>query len=270
MSQDLASGAARDGDRVVIVTGGSRGIGAAIAQRLADEGMAVHLTYREADTCARQVADRIGARGGRAFVHKLDIGDEVRVNEMVGEVVDRHGAVHTLVNNAGIVDDQLIALTSDASWERVLRVNLTGTFLTTRAVLPHMLDQGHGRIVNISSTSARLPAAGQAAYAASKGGVEAFTRALAAEVGRKGIRANTVAPGAISTDMTSALVQDPGLAATGLHWGAPEDVAGLVAFLVGEEGGHVNGQLISVDGGRSTARSASLRPPRPVAAGGGS
>ena len=137
----------------------------------------------------------IESAGGTVHAHKADVADEGDVRRLVDNVADQEGAIHVLVNNAAVIDDRLLALTRLAQWEGVLRVNLTGPFLMCRAILPLMLEQSWGRIINISSNSVRIPGAGQTAYAASKGGLEALTRGLAMEVGRKGIRVNTVAPG---------------------------------------------------------------------------
>jgi NAD(P)-dependent dehydrogenase (short-subunit alcohol dehydrogenase family) len=159
------------------------------------------------------------------------------------------------VNNAAIIDDRLLALTSLKRWEQVLRINLTGPFLMCRAVLPTMLEQSWGRIINISSNSVRIPGAGQSAYAASKGGVEALTRALAMEVGRKGIRVNTVAPGRVKTDMTENVAAQLGAGDSGPRWGVPEDLSGIVGFLASDAADYIQGQTITVDGGRLVMRS---------------
>jgi NAD(P)-dependent dehydrogenase (short-subunit alcohol dehydrogenase family) len=240
--------------RVAIVTGGSRGIGVAICGRLAADGMSIHLVYRSADDAARQAAAQIQSAGGRVFMHKADISSEVEVQSLIEDVVNQDATVHVLVNNAGIIDDRLLELTSLAQWENVLRVNLTGPFLMCRAVIPLMIDQGWGRIINISSNSARLPGAGQSAYAASKGGLEAFTRCLAVEAGRKGVRVNAVSPGAIKTDMTAALFDRLGSDGASLRWGLPEDISGIVGFLASDEADYIQGQTITADGGRLLMR----------------
>jgi NAD(P)-dependent dehydrogenase (short-subunit alcohol dehydrogenase family) len=241
--------------RVAIVTGGSRGIGAATCRRLAADGLRVHLVYRDAESAAKQVVEEILAAGGHAVAHRADVADEPAVEELVQTVADAEGAIHVLVNNAGVIDDHLLMLTSTKRWEQVLRVNLTGPFMLSRAVLPVMLDQGWGRIVNVSSNSVRIPGAGQTAYAASKGGVEALTRGLAMEVGRKGIRVNCVAPGRVRTDMTGPVADKlGGDDAAGLRWGLPEDVSGLIAFLASDEADYIQGQTITADGGRLVMR----------------
>lgn len=240
--------------RVAVVTGGSRGIGAAICRRLARDGLTVHLVYRDADDAAERVSKEITASGGRAFSHKADVSDETQVRNLVNSVVNQEDAVHILVNNAGVIDDRLLALTKLPQWERVLRTNLNGPFLMCRAVLPLMLEQSWGRIINISSNSVRQPGPGQTAYAASKGGLEALTRGLASEVGHKGIRVNTVAPGAVRTDMTAPLAARMGLSSAGMGWGLPEDISGLVGFLASDDADYIQGQTLTADGGRLVMR----------------
>jgi 3-oxoacyl-[acyl-carrier protein] reductase len=220
--------------------------------------MRVHLVYKTAGDAARQVAEQIEAAGGRVVVHQADVSEEGEVRTLVRRVIDIDGTVHALVNNAGVIDDQLVELTALGQWERVLRVNLTGCFLMSRAVIPTMIDQSWGRIINISSNSVRIPSAGQGAYAASKGGMEAFTRCLAVEVGRKGIRVNAVAPGAIATDMTASLSARLAGEDANPRWGAPEDVSGIVGFLMSDAADYIQGQTITVDGGRLVMR------PRPA------
>lgn len=240
--------------RVAIVTGGSRGIGAAICSRLAASGMSIHLVYRSADDAAGRAAARIQSAGGCVFIHKADISSEAQVQNLIDDVVRQDATVHVLVNNAAIIDDQLLEMTSLKQWENVLRINLTGAFLMCRAVIPLMIDQGWGRIINISSNSARLPSAGQSAYAASKGGLEALTRSLAVETGRKGVRVNAVSPGAIKTDMTAALFDQSGSDEGSQRWGLPDDISGIVGFLASDEADYIQGQIITADGGRLLMR----------------
>lgn len=241
-------------DRVAVVTGGSRGIGAAICRRLASDGLSVHVIFRDADDAAKQVVNDIESAGGRAVTHRADVSDENRVGVLVDDIVTQSGGIHVLVNNAGIIDDHLLALTTLTQWQHVLKVNLDGPFLMCRAVVPVMLDQSWGRIINISSNSVRIPGAGQTAYAASKGGLEALTRGLAMEVGHKGIRVNTVAPGRVQTDMTKAVAAQLGGDGPSPRWGVPDDIAGIVSFLAGDEADYIQGQTITVDGGRLVMR----------------
>jgi len=243
-----------DGHRVALVTGGSRGIGAAICRRLASDGFSVHLVYREAADAAAQVCAQIESGGGRVYAHRADVSDESEVRALVADVEREEGTVHVLVNNAGIVDDRLLVLTGLPQWETVLRVNLNGPWLMSKAVLPLMLDQSWGRIINLTSNSVRIPGAGQTAYAASKGGLEALTRGLAMEVGRKGIRVNAVAPGKVKTDMTDPVADRLGGKDAGTRWGLPEDISGIVAFLASDEADYIQGQVITVDGGRLVMR----------------
>lgn len=242
--------------RVAIVTGGSRGIGAAVCRRLAEDGLRVYVVYRDAEGPAKQVVEEILGAGGFAAAHRADVADEQAVDDLVQTVLDAERGIHVLVNNAGVIDDHLLMLTSAKRWEQVLRVNLTGPFLLSRAILPTMLDQGWGRIINVSSNSVRIPGAGQTAYAASKGGVEALTRGLAMEVGRKGIRVNCVAPGRVRTDMTGPVADKlgGGEEAGGPRWGVPEDISGLIAFLASDEADYIQGQTITADGGRLVMR----------------
>jgi NAD(P)-dependent dehydrogenase (short-subunit alcohol dehydrogenase family) len=240
--------------RVAVVTGGSRGIGAEICRTLAAQGLRVHLVYRDAEDAAQKTTSEIEGAGGRITAHRADVSQEADVQVLVDRIVDAEGGLHVLVNNAGIIDDQLVMGMRLAQWERVLEVNLTAPFLMARAVLPTMLDQGWGRIVNVSSVSAWIPGSGQAAYAASKGGLDALTRALASEVGRKGIRVNSVAPGRVVTDMTVALSTQLGAPEPGNRWGTPQDIAGIVGFLASDAADYIQGQTITVDGGRSVIR----------------
>jgi 3-oxoacyl-[acyl-carrier protein] reductase len=243
-----------DTQRIAVVTGGSRGIGAEICRTLAAQGLRVHLVYRDAEDAAKEITSLIEAEGGRITAHRADVSDESEVEALVDRIVKADGGLHVLVNNAGIIDDQLVMSMRLAQWERVLKVNLTAPFLMVRAILPVMLDQGWGRIVNISSVSAWIPGSGQAAYAASKGGLDALTRALASEVGHKGIRVNSVAPGRVVTDMTEAVSSQLGSAELGNRWGKPEDIASIVGFLVSDAADYIQGQTITVDGGRSVIR----------------
>jgi 3-oxoacyl-[acyl-carrier protein] reductase len=239
--------------RSAVVTGGSRGIGAAICRRLAADGHHVHLVYRNAAASASQVAAEIESGGGAVSIHRADVSQERDVGTLVEEIQAASGGVDVLVNNAGVIDDRLLAMTSLPRWEGVIRVNLTGPYLMCRAVLPAMIERGWGRIINISSNSVRIPGPGQSAYAASKGGLEALTRALAMEVGRKGIRVNTVAPGRVKTDMTEDVSAQLG-GDSGPRWGVPEDISGLVGFLAGDAADYIQGQTITADGGRLVMR----------------
>jgi 3-oxoacyl-[acyl-carrier protein] reductase len=249
----IPGGLAMQEQKVAIVTGGSRGIGAAISRQLATDGFDVQLVFRSETSAAEDVAGEIHADGGRCTVLQADVGREGDVVGLVRAIRSATGRVDVLVNNAGVIADKLLALTGLAQWEGVVRTNLIGTYLMCREVVPLMLEQGYGRIINLSSNSVRIPGPGQTAYAASKGGIEALTRALAVEVGRKGIRVNTVAPGRVRTDMTTPVAAQLG-GATGPRWGVPEDISGLVGFLASDAADYIQGQTITADGGRLVTR----------------
>lgn len=237
--------------RVALVTGGSRGIGRAIALRLAARGALVAAAAR--DDHARSVTDEIAAAGWRAEALTLDVAAPGGADEAVKGVIERHGRLDILVNNAGIARDQLMLRLRREDWDAVLATNLTGTFLLTQAALKPMIRQRRGRIVSISSVVGQAGNAGQANYAASKAGLIGFTKSVALEVASRGITANVVAPGLIATDMTQAITD-----AAREQWGAriplgrlgtPEDVAAAVCFLASDEASYITGQVVAVNGG---------------------
>ncbi len=237
---------------VAVVTGGSRGIGAATVLGLVQRGHDVHFTYRARADLAAQVVQAGSAQGATLVAHHVDCADERALVAFAARLEETVGAVDVLVNNAGATDDALILSTTTERFERLLRVNVTAPFVLTRELLPGMLDRHRGAIINVSSSSAERPAAGQAGYAAAKAAVEALTRATHAEVGSKGIRVNCVAPGAVLTDMTRALhAQAP---KGGASWGTPEDVAKVICFLASDDAAYVRGQVLLVDGGRGRMR----------------
>jgi 3-oxoacyl-[acyl-carrier protein] reductase len=240
------------------VTGAARGLGAATARRLAADGMAVGVLDLDEAACAGTVKE-IADAGGRAIAIGADVSKTEHVQNAVDRVVAELGPPSVLVNNAGILRDNLLFKMTDDDWDAVLGVHLRGAFLMTRATQKHMVDQRYGRIVNLSSSSA-LGNRGQVNYSAAKAGLQGFTKTLAIELGPFGITANAVAPGFIVTDMTAATAARVGMsfedfqtAAAGQipvrRVGQPDDVANTISFLVGEAAGFVSGQVIYVAGG---------------------
>ena len=246
--------------RTAIVTGAARGIGAATAQRLAADGNAVAVLDLDLDEAAcKAVVAEIEAAGGRALAVGADVADPVQVSAAVERVVAELGAPTVLINNAGVLRDNLLFKMTEDDWDTVLAVHLRGAFLFSRAVQKHMVDAGWGRIVCLSSTSA-LGNRGQANYAAAKAGIQGFTKTLSIELGRFGITANAVAPGFIVTDMTAATAarmkldfdQFQKMAAEQIpvqRVGRPDDIAHTISFLASEGAGFVSGQVIYVAGG---------------------
>jgi len=243
-----------DSGRVVIITGGSRGIGRAIAFRFAEEKpKLVLLHYDPDDSAAKETLERLVERGVQGEAHRIDVSSRGDVDRLFKEVLARFGRVDVLVNNAGITKDGLLMRMSEDEWDLVLRVNLKGVFNCSQAVIRSMIKERSGRIVNISSVAGQMGNAGQTNYAASKAGIMGFTKSLAREVGSRGITVNAVAPGYINTEMTSSLpdklkeafVQQIPLARVG----EPEDVAEAVHWLCSEGARYVTGQVIHVNGG---------------------
>jgi 3-oxoacyl-[acyl-carrier protein] reductase len=239
--------------RVGIVTGGGRGIGRAVAVRLAEEGANLAISYRSNDEAAEETAERVREAGVKCELFKGDVASPEDVEALFKGVSDAFGRVDILVNNAGITRDNLMMRMKEEEFDEVLRTNLKGTYLCTRAALRPMIRARWGRIVNVSSVVGLVGNAGQANYAASKAGIIGFTKSVAREVAQRGITVNAVAPGYVETELTGSLpenVKDQIRSQVPMgRFGEPEEVAQVVAFLAGEPAGYVTGQTIAVDGG---------------------
>ena len=245
-------------DRVALVTGASRGIGRATAIRLAEEGAKVGVNYVSdpdgknlAD--AQSVADEIAGFGGECMLLQADVSSLEEAEKMVSDLVGKFGKIDILVNNAGIVRDSAFRNMSREAWDLVIGVNLTGVFNCTKPAMEHMRNAGYGRIVSISSVTGQMGNFGQANYAAAKAGIIGLTKTLAREGGRKGITVNAIAPGYIMTDMLSSIPADKLEPAKDMiplgRFGAPEELANAVLFLVSDEASYVSGQVLAVNGG---------------------
>ena len=238
--------------RVALVTGASRGIGEAIAKRLASEGATVLAAARSAEHLARVVA-AIGDAGGKAQAVTLDLADSASIEAGVKSALAAHGEIPILVNNAGVTDDNLILRMSREAWDRVLSTNLTGVFLLTQAVVKGMVRKRYGRIVNVTSVVGLMGNAGQVNYAASKAGLIGFTKSIARELASRNITCNAVAPGFIATAMTDAMTEEAREKLSGqiplARLGTADDVAAAVAFLASEEAAYVTGTVLNVSGG---------------------
>lgn len=239
--------------RIALVTGGSRGIGRAVATRLAELGADVVVNYASNPDAARKVVEAVEALGRRALAVKADVSREDEVRHMVAAVEETLGPIDVLVNNAGITRDGLFVRMNEADWDVVLAVNLKGAFLVSKAVARGMMKRRSGSIVNLSSVVGRRGNVGQANYAAAKAGLIGLTKSLARELAPRGIRVNAVAPGYVETDMTATIADEAKAAIyenTPLkRLGRPEDVAEAVVFLAGDAARYITGVVLPVDGG---------------------
>ena len=238
--------------KIALVTGASRGIGEAIAKRLASEGAAVLAAARSADALARVVSE-IEKAGGKASAVALDLADSASIDAAVKGALAAHGEIHVLVNNAGVTEDNLMLRMSREAWDKVLGTNLTGVFLLTQAVSKSMLRKRYGRIVNVTSVVGLMGNAGQANYAASKAGLIGLTKSVARELASRNVTCNAVAPGFVATAMTDRMTEEARAKMTGQipleRLGKPEDVAAAVAFLASDEASYVTGTVVNVSGG---------------------
>lgn len=239
--------------KLSLVTGGTRGIGRAVALALAEAGADVVFSYQHSREQADEVCKGLAEKGVRARGYQADVGSAEEVDAMIAAIRAEFGPVSILVNNAGITRDKSFLKMTKEMWDDVLRVNLDGPFITSRAILPGMIETGWGRIVNVSSIIGQTGNFGQANYAASKGGLIAFTLSLAREVARKGVTVNAVAPGFIQTDMLSGMPEsalEQVKAATPVgRLGRPEEIADAILFLASPRAAYITGQVLSVNGG---------------------
>lgn len=239
--------------KVTLVTGGTRGIGRAIAEAFADNGAHVAFTYRSSGAIAEELEASLQAKGVKAKGYQADAADLEAITALLTDIIAEHGRIDIIVNNAGVTGDNLLLRMSEDQWNHVINTNLNSVFFTTKAALRTMLKQRAGSIINISSVVGLQGNAGQANYAASKAGMIGFTKSLAREVGSRGIRANVIAPGFIATEMTDALPEkelEAWLTNVPLkRAGSPADVANLCVFLGSDMSTYITGQVLNVDGG---------------------
>jgi 3-oxoacyl-[acyl-carrier protein] reductase len=239
--------------KTALVTGGSRGIGKAIVWALAREGARVAFTFNSNQEAADALVKELQLDQKDAIAFKADAADNTRANEVVDAVVEKWGQLDVLVNNAGIIKDGLLAAMSEESWTSVINTNLNSVYFYCHAAIRPMMSARKGRVINISSVASHFGNPGQTNYAATKGGIEGFTRCLAKEVGRRGITVNAVAPGFISTDMTEAIRNAAGSEITKQvavrRLGEPDDIAEAVCYLASDGASYVTGHVLTVDGG---------------------
>lgn len=239
--------------RVIVVTGASRGIGKAIALSLCDAGTLLYVGYRSGESEAKAVVDQITAQGGSAKLLQIDVANSASVKAAFDRVAEESGGVDVLVNNAGISIDGLMLRAKDDDWDAVVDTNLKGSFMCARAALKTMLRRPEGRIIFMSSVVGQMGNAGQAVYAASKAGLHGLTKAIAREVASRAVTVNAIAPGFIKTEMTEKLTDDQKQALLTQiplrRWAEPEEIASIVKFLVSPNASYITGQVIAANGG---------------------
>ncbi len=240
-------------DRVAVVTGGSRGIGRAIALEFAARGAAVVVNYHKSPEAANEVVKQIVDAGGKAAAFHADVSDFKQAESLVKFAIESFGDLHILVNNAGITKDTLIMMMSEADWDSVINTNLKSTFNCSKAAVKHMMRKRYGRIINIASVAGQMGNAGQANYSASKGGQIAFTKSLGREVASRNITVNALAPGFVDTEILDAMSQETLESALKMvplgRKGKPEEIAHAAAFLASDMAAYITGQVLGVDGG---------------------
>lgn len=239
--------------RVAIVTGGSRGIGRAVALELARRGAAIVVNYNKSPEGAEQVVNEITAAGGKAAAFQADVSNTAAAQALIKFAVDTFGDLHILVNNAGITRDMLIMLMSEEDWDSVIDTNLKSTFNCAKAAVKHMMRKRYGRIINMASISGQMGNGGQTNYSASKAGQIGFTKALAREVASRSITVNAIAPGFVDTEILKAMPPETLEAAIKMvplgRMATPEEIGYAAAFLASDQAGYITGQVLGVDGG---------------------
>lgn len=239
--------------KIALVTGGSRGIGRAVASKLAEEGAVIYVNYYSNEDAARQTLEQIKEKGGKGSLLRFDVADFQETREAIASIVDEEKSLDILVNNAGMTIDGMFARVKEEHWDVIMGINLKGVFNCCRAATRQMIKQRWGRIINMTSVVAEAGNAGQVCYSASKAGIIGLTKSLAREMGSRNISVNAVAPGFIETDMTASMTEDVRNKIIEQipmeRIGRPEDVAGVVAFLVSRAADYITGQVIRVNGG---------------------
>lgn len=240
-------------EKIALVTGASRGIGKAIALHLAEEGAQIIINYAKNSEKAKEVVAAVESTGGKALAMQADVSCWQEVEKMVDSIYEKFGRIDILVNNAGVNRDELLISMEKEDWDAVINTNLGGLFHCTKAVAKYMMIQKNGRIINMSSVAGERGGRGQSNYAASKGGVNAFTRSVAMELAPKKVTVNAIAPGVIETEMSSTVIRrakDFILNSVALkRLGQPEEIAKVVAFLASDDSSYITGEVIRVDGG---------------------